>query len=108
MRDYDPVEYGSYLVLSNDDEGENISLLTSGGGISSQILLNGFPVGFIIRKRADGRYVYVAGSGNVFVMNPDGYLGSLIEKWTILKNTIKFPKTRSEINRYSRPPYRVS
>ena len=108
VRDYDPVEYGSYLVLSNDDEGENISLLTSGGGISSQILLNGFPVGFIIRKRADGRYVYVAGSGNVFVMNPDGYLGSLIEKWTILKNTIKFPKTRSEINRYSRPPYRVS
>jgi len=76
--DFDAMGNGSYLVMCNDDEGENISVLNGNGDIERQILFNNFPIGLLVKYDSDGNYVYLAKTGDVFVINHDGYMGAPI------------------------------
>jgi hypothetical protein len=78
--DFDPMENGSFLILSNDDRGENITVLKPDGEIDRQIKLYGFPVGLLVKYDKEGNYVYIAKDGYIFIMNQDGYVGEQIVK----------------------------
>lgn len=81
LMDYDVTPDGSLLLLSNDDEGENIGLLSSDGGVQSHLKLNGFPVGLLVRYLSSQCYLYIGKEGHIIILNSDGYAGDLKRKF---------------------------
>jgi len=69
----DILDNGQYLVLINDDRGLSIVLLNSMGSVENHIKLYGFSQGMSISLNNQGKYVYFSVSGEIVIINPDGY-----------------------------------
>lgn len=89
LTDYDQMGDGSFLVLCTDDEGLNISILSSAGDNIRQVKMDGFPVGLLIKYEQDQNLILLTQSGDVFLISLDGYVDDLkaeLTKFNLAEN----------------------
>ena len=73
VRDLCPLEGNHYLVLTSDDRGIAISILSSSGEIEEHIKLDGIPQPVALFIDNQGDYHTIINSGQIIIFNHGGY-----------------------------------